>query len=150
MATTIPQTYTVQAGDSLSLISKKMYGDFSMVNALLQANPTITNPNLIHPGQKLIIPVPSSSVNTNSPVPGSSASSSSSSSTSTSTTTTVKKTIGKIFGWGIVGLAALLLAYEANKQKKKNKAAKAPKADSAISGVATRRKKKSKRLKAAA
>ena len=47
--------YTVQPGDSLSLISKKLYGDFSMVNKLVEMN-KITNPNLIHPGQQLLVP----------------------------------------------------------------------------------------------
>ena len=52
MATT---TYTVQPGDSLSQISKKVYGDFSMVDTLASIN-KITNKDLITPGQKLIIP----------------------------------------------------------------------------------------------
>jgi LysM repeat protein len=48
-------TYTVQPGDSLSLISKKVYGDYSMVDALVLVN-KITNKDLITPGQVLITP----------------------------------------------------------------------------------------------
>lgn len=48
-------TYIVQPGDSLSMISKKFYGDFSQVDALASAN-NIQNKNLISVGQQLIIP----------------------------------------------------------------------------------------------
>ncbi len=124
MATTVPQTYTVQQGDSLSLISKKMYGDFSQVPALLQANPTITNANLIYPGQQLIIPVPAKSVETTTLTPA--AASSNAPAVSSTSSTTVKKTISKYFGWGFLLLAAGVLAWEASKQHKQNKAAKKP------------------------
>lgn len=142
MATTKPQTYTVVQGDSLSLISKKMYGDFSMVDALIEANPTITNPNLIYPGQQLIIPVPAKSVET-STVPAASSSGSGQQNASSNTTTTIKTTVTKYIGWGFGLLALMLLAYEANKQHKKNKAAKKPAtAEKKLSGVKRPRKKK--------
>jgi nucleoid-associated protein YgaU len=52
--------YTVQSGDSLSTISYQFYGDMSAnsVNKIYYSNmATIgTNPNVIHPGQKLYIP----------------------------------------------------------------------------------------------
>ena len=47
------QTYTVQKGDTLSGIAAR-FG--KTLNALLQANPQITNPSLIYPGQTVIIP----------------------------------------------------------------------------------------------
>lgn len=46
-------TYTVKKGDTLSAIAKR-YG--TTVDALLQANPSITNPNLIKVGQVINIP----------------------------------------------------------------------------------------------
>jgi nucleoid-associated protein YgaU len=51
------QTYTVVAGDSLSKISKKLYGDANQWKRIFEANrDQIKNPDLIHPGQKLKIP----------------------------------------------------------------------------------------------
>jgi spore coat assembly protein SafA len=56
-ATTLPNTgrrvYTVQLGDTLSQIARR-FG--VTVNALLQANPQITNPRLLYPGQQIVIP----------------------------------------------------------------------------------------------
>ncbi len=50
------QLYTVQTGDTLSTIATM----FSMTVAdLLAANPAITNPNLIYPGQNIRLPGPS-------------------------------------------------------------------------------------------
>lgn len=46
-------TYTVKKGDTLSAIAKR-YG--TTVDALLKANPNITNPNLIKAGQVINIP----------------------------------------------------------------------------------------------
>lgn len=46
-------TYRVQSGDSLSAIAAKF--DVT-VEALVAANPSITNPNVIFPGQDLFIP----------------------------------------------------------------------------------------------
>jgi nucleoid-associated protein YgaU len=52
-----PNIYTVVAGDSLSKIAKDQYGDGSLWRQIFEANKdTIKNPDLIHPGQKLIIP----------------------------------------------------------------------------------------------
>ena len=51
------QTYTVVAGDSLSKIAKRYYGDASKWPRIHEANrDQITNPDLIHPGQQLKIP----------------------------------------------------------------------------------------------
>jgi nucleoid-associated protein YgaU len=49
------QTYTVQAGDNLSKISKQFYGDPNKYQAIVRAN-QLENPDKIRPGQKLIIP----------------------------------------------------------------------------------------------
>jgi len=48
-------TVTVKPGDTLSAIASK--AGISLAS-LLKANPQITNPNLIKPGQKITIPVP--------------------------------------------------------------------------------------------
>ena len=51
------QTYTVVAGDSLSKIAKRYYGDANQWHRIHEANrDQITNPDLIHPGQRLKIP----------------------------------------------------------------------------------------------
>ena len=52
-----PRTYTVAAGDSLSKIAKKFYGDANQWKRIFEANrDTVKNPDLIHPGQVLKIP----------------------------------------------------------------------------------------------
>ena len=52
-----PRTYTVVAGDSLSKIAKKLYGDGNKWKRIFEANrDTVKNPDLIHPGQVLKIP----------------------------------------------------------------------------------------------
>jgi nucleoid-associated protein YgaU len=52
-----PRTYTVAAGDSLSKIAKKLYGDANKWKRIFEANRDILkNPDLIHPGQVLKIP----------------------------------------------------------------------------------------------
>lgn len=48
-------TYVVQAGDTLSGIARRFYGDASLYAKLAAAN-EIKNPNLIHAGQVLTIP----------------------------------------------------------------------------------------------
>ena len=49
--------YTVQEGDSLSKISKEMYGDAMQYEKIFKANqPMIKDVNEIYPGQKLRIP----------------------------------------------------------------------------------------------
>ncbi len=51
------QTYTVQPGDSLSLISKRFYGDANQYNKIFEANrDQLDNPDHIKSGQKLKIP----------------------------------------------------------------------------------------------
>jgi nucleoid-associated protein YgaU len=49
------QTYTVVRGDTLSAIAKRFYGKASDYKKIASAN-NIANPDLIHPGQRLIIP----------------------------------------------------------------------------------------------
>lgn len=50
------ESYTVKSGDSLWALAKHYYGDGSKYTLIAQANPDIVNPNLIYPGQTLIIP----------------------------------------------------------------------------------------------
>lgn len=51
------RTYTVVAGDSLSKIAKKFYGDAKQWRRIFEANKdVIKNPDLIHPGQVFKIP----------------------------------------------------------------------------------------------
>ena len=53
----VTRTYTVVAGDSLSKIAKKIYGDTKRWKEIFEANKDkIKNPDLIHPGQVLKIP----------------------------------------------------------------------------------------------
>ena len=50
-------TYVVVSGDSLSKIAKRQYGDMNQWRRIFEANrDQISNPDLIHPGQKLKIP----------------------------------------------------------------------------------------------
>ena len=49
--------YTVKSGDTLSKISKDMYGDANHYNLIFEANrPMLSNPDKIYPGQTLRIP----------------------------------------------------------------------------------------------
>lgn len=52
------KTYTVVKGDNLTEIAKKEYGNGDLWRTIYDANKKIigSNPNLIRPGQKLIIP----------------------------------------------------------------------------------------------
>lgn len=51
------EVYVVVAGDSLSKIAKRLYGDANKWRQIHEANKdVIKNPDLIHPGQKLKIP----------------------------------------------------------------------------------------------
>ncbi len=51
------QTYTVVSGDSLSKISKRLYGDAAKWKKIYESNTDqIKNPDLIYPGQVLKIP----------------------------------------------------------------------------------------------
>ncbi|MES2534976.1 MAG: peptidoglycan-binding protein LysM [Pseudomonadota bacterium] len=49
--------YTVKSGDTLSKISKEMYGDANKYNVIFEANkPMLKNPDRIYPGQMLRVP----------------------------------------------------------------------------------------------
>lgn len=49
--------YTVKSGDTLSAISKAMYGSANDYQRIFEANkPMLTHPDKIYPGQVLIIP----------------------------------------------------------------------------------------------
>ena len=51
------QMYTVVAGDSLSKIAKKFYGNANQYNVIFEANkPMLKDPDKIYPGQVLRIP----------------------------------------------------------------------------------------------
>ncbi len=51
------RTYTVVAGDTLSKIAKREYGDAAKWHRIYEANKdTIKNPDLIYPGQTFKIP----------------------------------------------------------------------------------------------
>ena len=53
----ISRTYSVVAGDSLSKIAKREYGDGNKWPMIFEANrDKVKNPDLIHPGQVLNIP----------------------------------------------------------------------------------------------
>ena len=52
-----PRTYTVKAGDSLSQISKEIYGNANEYMKIFEANRgLLSDPNKISPGQTLKIP----------------------------------------------------------------------------------------------
>lgn len=52
-----PRSYTIKSGDSLSKIAKQFYGNAQDWQKIYQANKDkIKNPDLIHPGQTIIIP----------------------------------------------------------------------------------------------
>jgi nucleoid-associated protein YgaU len=49
--------YTIERGDTLSKIAKKFYGNAGDWKKIYEANKTtIKNPDLIYPGEKIIIP----------------------------------------------------------------------------------------------
>jgi nucleoid-associated protein YgaU len=51
------RSYTVQAGDTLSKISRQYYGDPNQYQKIFDANRNVlTDPNAIRPGQVLVIP----------------------------------------------------------------------------------------------
>ena len=56
-AITVPETYTVQQGDSLLGISQKFYGSREMVEKIMEAN-NITDPDKIFFGKILVMPRP--------------------------------------------------------------------------------------------
>ena len=56
-SSTAAKIYEVVSGDSLSKIAKREYGNASEWNRIYEANRDIlSDPNKIHPGQKLKIP----------------------------------------------------------------------------------------------
>jgi nucleoid-associated protein YgaU len=56
-STPVSRTYTVQAGDSLSKISKQFYGDANKYMKIFEANKDkLADPDKIRAGQELIIP----------------------------------------------------------------------------------------------
>ena len=51
------RTYTIVRGDTLWGIAKRYYGDGAQYPKIYNANKNIiSNPNLIYPGQKVVIP----------------------------------------------------------------------------------------------
>ena len=59
--TTMYTSYTVKKGDTLSTIAKKYN---TTVEAIMQANPSIKDPNKIYVGQSILIPVPTQQTST--------------------------------------------------------------------------------------
>jgi LysM repeat protein len=53
-----PEIYTVEKGDSLWAIAEEIYGDGTQWTRIYEANQNVigSNPNLIQPNQKLVIP----------------------------------------------------------------------------------------------
>lgn len=51
-------TYTVQSGDTPSSVAQRFYGNANQWQKIYNANKQVigTNPNIIHPGQVLVIP----------------------------------------------------------------------------------------------
>ncbi|MFC7357624.1 LysM peptidoglycan-binding domain-containing protein [Jejudonia soesokkakensis] len=55
--TSVYARHTVESGESLSKIAKHYYKDPMKYNAIFEANKNILkNPDVIHPGQELVIP----------------------------------------------------------------------------------------------
>lgn len=50
-------TYSVVRGDWLSKIAGRVYGDVYKWNVIHQANPSIRNPDLIYPNDKIVVPI---------------------------------------------------------------------------------------------
>lgn len=48
--------YVVRSGDTLGKIAGEFYEDTGLYRRLVAANPSITNPNLIHPGDVIRVP----------------------------------------------------------------------------------------------
>jgi len=56
-ASSAPQTYVVQDGDTLGSISEKVYGDKKHWDTIFEHNKDkISDPDMIHAGQELVIP----------------------------------------------------------------------------------------------
>lgn len=55
--TSVFARHTVESGDTLGKIAKKYYGNASKYHAIFEANRgLLDNPDVIHPGQNLVIP----------------------------------------------------------------------------------------------
>ena len=55
--TTVYANHTVKSGDTLGKIAKHYYGNAMKYTAIFEANTNILkNPDVIHPGQELVIP----------------------------------------------------------------------------------------------
>jgi nucleoid-associated protein YgaU len=51
------ESYTVASGDTLSAIAERFYGNANDYMRIFEANrDKLNDPNLIHPGQELVIP----------------------------------------------------------------------------------------------
>jgi len=50
------RTWTVRKGDGIQAIAEKVYGDRSKWRDIVAANPKITDPNVLTPGQVLVLP----------------------------------------------------------------------------------------------
>jgi nucleoid-associated protein YgaU len=51
------ETYRVESGDTLSAIAQRFYGDAGAYMRIFDANrDKLDNPDMIHPGQELVIP----------------------------------------------------------------------------------------------
>lgn len=67
--------YDVSAGDSLSTIIKKYYGNVSplqqktIIDTIMLENVELKNPNIIYPGQTLVIDIPQQHIATSLPTP---------------------------------------------------------------------------------
>lgn len=51
------ETYIVRHGDTLSKIAGRIFGDVKRWREILKENPQVKNPNLIFPGDSLLVPV---------------------------------------------------------------------------------------------
>ena len=56
------ETYVVRRGDTLSGIAGRVFGDAKRWREILKENPQVTNPNLIFPGDALLLPAPEPAV----------------------------------------------------------------------------------------
>lgn len=124
------QTYTVGYGDSVSKISKILYGDFSKTHEICKLN-NLVDCDVVQPGQVLKVPDPTN-IQDAEVVP-----------LTVDAGQGWKKTVGKWFPWVVVAAAAYFLGKEASKQHKKNKAAKT----SAVNGLAKLPRKQKKEVK---
>jgi nucleoid-associated protein YgaU len=68
-AQTAGTTYTVVAGDNLSSIAQRAYGNANSWNVIWNANNWIVNPNYLLPGWKIVIPPPPPSTGGVTPTP---------------------------------------------------------------------------------